>query len=71
MGNNADALRRLQHRVDHHGNAPAPVPPRPARTPVPFMDLPGASDYIATNGYPSNAARSPYQQPAMPARMHL
>jgi hypothetical protein len=71
LGNNADTMRRLQHRVDHHGDAPAAALPRPARTAAPFNDMPVANDYSATNGYPSNAAPSPYQQPQLPARMHL
>jgi E3 SUMO-protein ligase PIAS1 len=73
--NDADALRRLQYRVQHHGDAPPPAassssPAAPAYSQPP-PPPPAANGYSMSNGYGANAAYPSYQQPQIPARMHL
>jgi E3 SUMO-protein ligase PIAS1 len=67
--NDAEALRRLQYRVQHHGDAPTAAasssPAAPSYTQPP---APAANGYGVANGYPSSASYPPYQQPPMPSR---
>ncbi|KAH9873009.1 hypothetical protein J1614_005405 [Plenodomus biglobosus] len=66
----AEALRRLQYRVQHHGDAP---PPATASSPTapsfPQATPPAANGYSLANGYPaSRSSYSAYQQPQIPSR---
>jgi hypothetical protein len=67
--NDAEALRRLQYRVQHHGDAPPAAdsssPAAPSYTQPP---TPAANGYSMPNGYQNSASYPPYQQPPMPSR---
>jgi E3 SUMO-protein ligase PIAS1 len=68
--NDADTLRRLQYRVQHHGDAPPTAassssPAAPTYTQPP---TPTANGYNMTNGYGGSAGYSSYQTPQVPAR---
>ncbi|KAF1915717.1 PINIT domain-containing protein [Ampelomyces quisqualis] len=69
--NDADALRRLQHRVQHHGSAPpaaAAASSSPAAPPYPPPPA-AANAYTTASAYPASAAAyAPYTQPHMPPR---
>ena len=67
--NDAEALRRLQYRVQHHGDAPSPAQPAASSSPAaPSYAQPRAPSDNMTNGYQSNAAYPAYQQPQIPPR---
>jgi E3 SUMO-protein ligase PIAS1 len=59
----ADLLRRLQYRVQHHGEAPPPATSSPVAPSYSQPPAPIANGYSTANGYQNNAAYQPYQQP--------
>ncbi|EMD67594.1 hypothetical protein COCSADRAFT_290758 [Bipolaris sorokiniana ND90Pr] len=65
-----EQLRRLHHRVQHHGEAPPPTATSPAAPPYSQPPPPLANGYAMSNGYQSNGARQPHQhhQPTLPSR---
>ncbi|KAF2854130.1 hypothetical protein T440DRAFT_269034 [Plenodomus tracheiphilus IPT5] len=66
---NADTLRRLQHRVQHHGDAPTPAAASSPTAPAfPSASSPAANAYTMTNGYQTNGSYQSYQQPQIPTR---
>jgi E3 SUMO-protein ligase PIAS1 len=72
LRNDAEGLRRLQYRVQHHGEAPSSAASSsPAAPSYPQPPAPTANGYSMTNGYQSNASYSAYQQPHMPPRTPL
>jgi E3 SUMO-protein ligase PIAS1 len=58
-----DLLRRLQYRVQHHGEAPPPATSSPVAPSYSQPPAPIANGYSTANGYQNNAAYQPYQQP--------
>ncbi|KAG9196430.1 E3 SUMO-protein ligase PIAS1 [Alternaria panax] len=62
----ADVLRRLQYRVQHHGEAPPPPTTSPAASAYSQPPAPIANAYSMANAYHNNAAYPPYQQPHQP-----
>ncbi|EUC29886.1 hypothetical protein COCCADRAFT_7986 [Bipolaris zeicola 26-R-13] len=64
-----EQLRRLHHRVQHHGEAPPPTATSPAAPTYSQPPPPLANGYAMSNGYQSNDARQPHQhhQPALPS----
>ncbi|KAJ5021055.1 PINIT domain-containing protein [Bipolaris maydis] len=65
-----EQLRRLHHRVQHHGEAPPPTATSPAAPSYSQPPPPLTNGYAMSNGYPSNGARQPHQhhQAALPPR---
>lgn len=61
-----DLLRRLQYRVQHHGEAPPPATSSPVASSYSQPPPPIANGYSMANGYQSNGAYQPYQQPQQP-----
>ncbi|RYN40786.1 hypothetical protein AA0113_g9051 [Alternaria arborescens] len=61
-----DLLRRLQYRVQHHGEAPPPATTSPVASSYSQPPAPVANGYSMANGYQNNAAYQPYQQPQQP-----
>ncbi|KAH5740662.1 hypothetical protein HBI17_176240 [Parastagonospora nodorum] len=67
--NDAEALRRLQYRVQHHGDAPpAATSSSPAAPSYAQPSAPASNGYSMSNGYQSSAAYQPYPPPQMPSR---
>ncbi|KAH7074411.1 PINIT domain-containing protein [Paraphoma chrysanthemicola] len=67
--NDAETLRRLQYRVQHHGEAPPPAASSsPAAPSYAQPRAPSANGYSMTNGYQSNASYPTYSQPPMQSR---
>jgi E3 SUMO-protein ligase PIAS1 len=68
----AEQLRRLQYRVQHHGDAPPPATSSPVAPSFSQPPQPIANGYAMANGYQNNGAYPTYQppqQPSMPPRM--
>ncbi|KAI4951220.1 hypothetical protein J4E91_003927 [Alternaria rosae] len=61
-----DLLRRLQYRVQHHGEAPPPATSSPVASSYSQPPPPIANGYTMANGYQNNGAYQPYQQPQQP-----
>lgn len=59
-------MRRLQYRVQHHGEAPPPATTSPVASSYSQPPAPVANGYSMANGYQNNAAYQPYQQPQQP-----
>jgi len=67
--NDAEALRRLQYRVQNHGDAPsAATSSSPAAPSYAQPSAPASNGYSMTNGYQTSAAYQPYPPPQMPSR---
>jgi E3 SUMO-protein ligase PIAS1 len=69
----AEQLRRLQYRVQNHGDAPPPAtssPVAPSFSSQPPPPLPTANGYSMANNYQTNGAYPSYQtpKPSMPPR---
>lgn len=63
----AEQLRRLQYRVQHHGEAPPPATASPAAPSYSQPAPPLANGYTMATGYQSNGAYQSYpQQPHQP-----
>ncbi|KAF1851148.1 uncharacterized protein K460DRAFT_361907 [Cucurbitaria berberidis CBS 394.84] len=63
LQNDADALRRLQYRVQHHGDAPPPTASSPAAPSFSHPPAPTANGFSMANGYQTSGSYPAYQQP--------
>lgn len=68
LHNDADAMRRLQHRVQNHGDAPPPSTSSPAAPSFVQPPAPAANGYSMAPMYQANGTYPAYQQPQAPPR---
>ncbi|KAF2128565.1 E3 SUMO-protein ligase PIAS1 [Dothidotthia symphoricarpi CBS 119687] len=69
LKNDAEALRRLQHRVQNRGEAPLANSSSPAASSVPRHSTPPTTTYSMANGRAAPASYAPaYQPPQAPPR---